>query len=51
MRGAVLSRGGKAILALQSTAACGIASRIVPVLREGAAVTLTRGDVHYVVTE
>ncbi len=51
MRGAVLSRGGKAILALQSTAASGVVSRIVPSLREGAGVTLTRGDVHYVVTE
>lgn len=51
MRGAVLSKGGKAILALQSTAACGVVSRIVPCLREGAGVTLTRGDVHYVVTE
>lgn len=51
MRGAVLSRGGKAILALQSTAASGVVSRIVPCLREGAGVTLTRGDVHYVVTE
>ena len=51
MRGAVLSRGGKAILALQSTAASEVASRIVPTLREGAGVTLTRGDVHYVVTE
>jgi acyl-CoA hydrolase/GNAT superfamily N-acetyltransferase len=51
MRGAVLSKGGKAILALPSTAACGVVSRIVPCLREGAGVTLTRGDVHYVVTE
>jgi acyl-CoA hydrolase/GNAT superfamily N-acetyltransferase len=51
MRGAVFSRGGKSILALQSTAASEVASRIVPFLREGAGVTLTRGDVHYVVTE
>ncbi|PKN18385.1 MAG: acetyl-CoA hydrolase [Deltaproteobacteria bacterium HGW-Deltaproteobacteria-6] len=51
MRGAVFSKGGRAILAMQSTAACGVASRIVPSLREGAGVTLTRGDVHYVVTE
>jgi RimJ/RimL family protein N-acetyltransferase len=51
MRGAVFSKGGKAILALQSTAASGVASRIVPFLREGAGVTLNRGDVHYVVTE
>ena len=51
MRGAVLARGGKSILAIQSTAASDVVSRIVPTLREGAGVTLTRGDVHYVVTE
>ncbi|MBP8979853.1 MAG: GNAT family N-acetyltransferase [Syntrophobacterales bacterium] len=51
MRGAVLARGGKSILTLQSTAACDVVSRIVPMLREGAGVTLTRGDIHYVVTE
>ena len=51
MRGAILSQGGKSILALQSTAESDEVSRIVPVLREGAGVTLSRGDVHYVVTE
>ncbi len=51
MRGAILSQGGKTILALQSTAEEGEVSRIVPFLKEGAGVTLTRGDVHYVVTE
>ena len=64
MRGAVLSPGGTTILALPSTArstsqdhaergtARGpLVSRIVPFLREGAGVTLTRGDIHYVVTE
>lgn len=51
MRGAVLSQGGKTILALQSTAENGRVSRIVPYLKEGAGVTLTRGDIHYVVTE
>lgn len=51
MRGAVLSPGGKTILALQSTAENGGVSRIVPFLKEGAGVTLTRGDIHYVVTE
>ena len=81
MRGAVLSPGGKTILALPSTAQAiartvrrcrdvlqgagwegqksrpmgsakgGNVSRIVPFLREGAGVTLTRGDIHYVVTE
>ncbi len=51
MRGAVLAQGGKTILALPSTAKGGQASRIVPLLQEGAGVTLTRGDIHYVITE
>jgi acyl-CoA hydrolase/GNAT superfamily N-acetyltransferase len=51
MRGAVLAPGGKTILALPSTALDEKVSRIVPSLQEGAGVTLTRGDVHYVVTE
>ena len=51
MRGAVLAPGGKSILAIQSTAENGQVSRIVPFLREGAGVTLIRGDIHYVVTE
>ena len=51
MRGAVLARGGKSILAIQSTAEEGKVSRIVPFLPEGAGATLNRGDVHYVVTE
>ena len=51
MRGAVLAPGGKSILAIQATAEWGQVSRIVPFLREGAGVTLIRGDIHYVVTE
>ncbi len=51
MRGAVLARHGKSILVLESTARNGEVSRIVPILPEGAGVTLTRGDIHYVVTE
>ncbi len=51
MRGAVLAPSGKTILALPSTADDGRISRIVPFLREGSGVTLTRGDIHYVVTE
>ncbi len=51
MRGAILSQGGKTILALQSTAESESVSRIVPFLMEGAGVTLSRGDIHYVVTE
>ncbi len=51
MRGAILARGGKTILALPATARQGAVSRIGPVLDEGAGVTLGRGDTHYVVTE
>jgi RimJ/RimL family protein N-acetyltransferase len=51
MRGAVLGKGGRTILALPSTAENGTISRIVPFLKEGAGVTLNRGDVRYVVTE
>jgi len=51
MRGAVMAPHGKSILVIQSTAKNGEISRIVPTLSEGAGVTLTRGDVHYVVTE
>ena len=51
IRGAARSRGGKAIIALPSTAKDGEISRIVPHLTEGAGVVTTRADVHYVVTE
>jgi acyl-CoA hydrolase/GNAT superfamily N-acetyltransferase len=51
MRGAVLAPGGKTILTLPSTAEDGEVSRILPSIQEGAGVTLTRGDIHYVVTE
>lgn len=51
MRGAVLSRNGKTILTLPSTAEGGEVSRLVPFLQEGAGITLNRGDIHYVVTE
>ena len=51
MRGALLARNGKSILALKSTALNDTVSRIVPVLSESAGVTLNRSDVRYVVTE
>jgi acyl-CoA hydrolase/GNAT superfamily N-acetyltransferase len=51
MRGALLSAKGKTILTLQSTAENETISRIVPFVTEGAGVTLTRGDIQYVVTE
>ena len=51
VRGAAMSKGGKSILAFPSTAAKGTVSKIVPLLDEGAAVTTSRNDVHYIVTE
>jgi len=51
MRGAMLSKGGKAITVIPSTAKNGKISRIRSLLSSGAGVVLTRGDVDYVVTE
>jgi 4-hydroxybutyrate CoA-transferase len=51
VRGAARSKGGKAIIALPSTAKKGTVSRIVATVTEGAAVTTMRADVDYVVTE
>ncbi len=51
MRGTALSPNGKTILTLRSTSNDGQHSRIIPLLAEGSGTTLTRGDVHYVVTE
>lgn len=51
MRGAVLSPGGRAVIALPSTAAGGRVSRIVASLRPGSGVVTTRGHVQWVVTE
>ena len=51
MRGAARSKGGKAVIALPSTAKGGTVSRIVASLPAGAAVTTMRADVDYVVTE
>ena len=51
IRGAALSRDGKPIIALPSTAAQGTLSRIVAELSPGAGVVTTRGHVHWVVTE
>ena len=50
IRGASLSEGGKAIIALPSVTRKGV-SRIVPSLKPGAGVVTTRSHVHYVVTE
>lgn len=51
VRGATDSKGGRAIIALPSTAAKGSVSRIVASLDRGQAVTTSRYDVDYVVTE
>lgn len=51
VRGAAVSRGGKPIIALPSTAKGGTVSRITHELAPGAGVTTTRGHVHWVVTE
>ncbi len=51
IRGAARSEGGKPIVALPSTARNGTISRIATHLAEGAGVTTSRGDVHYVATE
>ncbi|RKF04070.1 acyl-CoA hydrolase [Tenacibaculum lutimaris] len=50
IRGASLSKGGKAIIAMPSITTKGI-SKITPFLKEGASVTTTRAHVHYVATE
>lgn len=50
-RGAAKGRGGKAIIALPSTARGGTVSRITTQLSPGAGVVTTRAGVNYVVTE
>jgi acyl-CoA hydrolase len=50
IRGASLSDGGKAIIALPSITKKG-ESRIVPFLKQGAGVVTTRSHIHYVITE
>ncbi|MDL2283327.1 4-hydroxybutyrate CoA-transferase [Odoribacter sp. OttesenSCG-928-G04] len=51
VRGVSIAPGGVSIMAMPSTASKGTTSRIVPFLSEGAAVTTSRNDVDYVVTE
>jgi acyl-CoA hydrolase len=50
IRGASLSEGGKAIIALPSVTSRG-ESRIVPFLKQGAGVVTTRSHVQYIITE
>ncbi len=51
VRGASRSKGGKSIIALPATASGGKVSRIACELDRGAAVTTSRNDVHFIVTE
>ncbi|MBU5438097.1 4-hydroxybutyrate CoA-transferase [Tissierella sp. MSJ-40] len=51
VRGVNMSDNGKSIIAMPSTAAKGTVSRIVSIIDEGAAVTTSRNDVQYIVTE
>lgn len=51
IRGAAMSEGGRSIIAMTSTAAKGKVSRITAALKSGAAVTDTRFDSRFIVTE
>ena len=51
IRGAAHSLGGKPIIALPATALGGSVSRLVAMLDPGAGVTITRNEVHYIITE
>ncbi|MDL2248108.1 4-hydroxybutyrate CoA-transferase [Tyzzerella sp. OttesenSCG-928-J15] len=51
VRASAISKGGRSIIAMPSTAAGGSISKIVPVLDQGAVVTTGRCDVEYVITE
>jgi 4-hydroxybutyrate CoA-transferase len=51
VRGAKASKRGRSIIAIPATAAKGKVSRIVPTLAQGQAVTTSRNDVDFVVTE
>ncbi len=51
VRGVNMAKEGKSIIAMPSTAVGGRCSRIVPFLDHGAAVTTSRNDVSYIVTE
>lgn len=51
VRGASMSKGGRSVIAMPSTAKNGRVSRIVPTITENSAITTTRNDVNFVVTE
>ena len=51
VRGATMSKGGRSIIAMPSTAKGDTISKIVPKITDYSAVTTTRNDVNYIVTE
>lgn len=51
VRGAAMSKGGKSIIAMPSTAKNNTISKIVPTITENSAVTTSRNDVDCIVTE
>lgn len=51
VRGASMSRGGRSIIAMPSTTKDGRTSKIVPFINEWSAVTTSRYDVQYIITE
>ncbi|MCH3964796.1 MAG: 4-hydroxybutyrate CoA-transferase [Clostridium sp.] len=51
VRGTDMAEDGKSIIAIPSTASHGKVSRIVPLLDTGAAVTTSRNEVDYIITE
>jgi acyl-CoA hydrolase/GNAT superfamily N-acetyltransferase len=51
VRGSAMSNRGKSIMVLPSTTDDGKMSRVVPYPSPGSGVVVTRGDIHYVVTE
>lgn len=50
-RGAIMSEGGKAIIAMRSSVKNDTISTIVPTLAQGSFVTIPRHDVDYIITE
>lgn len=51
VRGAAMSKGGKSIIAMPSTAKNNTISKIVPTITENSAITTSRNDVDCIVTE
>jgi 4-hydroxybutyrate CoA-transferase len=51
VRGANMSKNGRSIIAMPSTAGGGKISKIVPFVDQGAAITTSRYDVGYIITE